>query len=1038
MDVLLKDLLPDLDQSIGPLPDNRRAPTEKLPISVFSGKVRSPRTVSGCKHRLHLWTSGPCTVLMDITIITIITITITTIIIITITTTIITITIIMSLTDFLFLTECFPPSLLQPPLSLPVQMSVVPPPWRFLPLSQADLDPLFSNSSPFTSSQNIFMLPPLGWAPPPGLQASFGPYSVTQLISEPVLPVSSPSSRLSPTLSASLFSHYVERERDGGGQERFRVRALFHRRGDLRTRTCISLHAFRETEEQRASCVVQPPLGLCVVTMTLPTDWFMDQHASQSHQELDRWYHPGVDDVQMEAQRALRHQRTSTKDQIQLYYSSLDSQLTSGCEEDRASPSQRQLFFLRAVALREVGAAQQRQTEEQQACFNGQEGEELNVDFHVVIRYQRGPVLIGQPVCVSVNLRANFSAEFVIIRLKVKKGLMSMVAQRTLTSDLWAVTLERSQGSNHDVVSIRCHKHSTLTSHESRVIVEHASLVQQEQSDINTAILTNQPVSLPVIVLATSHDGKVSDVTSAVTCRSTNENTIKVSSDCSTLFVDGSESGLGNTCGVVEFLLGTLSGSVCLEVWAPSVPLRVSLADNVLNAIEGWNVFTEEGCVPVHQRSSVQVLTQFTAQDSLSRTTHLLGSSDWFVDVTELVRDWLRVADPRVASLGPQNILIGLRPGKTSVNVVSEQWDGMLGRCEFSVTSDPVTPGDLSVQVVSGLRMSVTAGPAHPSIITTTVTAYNILYSHHQEASISVWLQFSDDTASLLSTFSDLPFFLHLSSLAESVVVVTPSPNHRIFAQGDGGGPLLRAELLVSTCADQLITSNSVSEGGAEWSDSGGGGGTRALAMGSGWIRVNLDLGVLQPGEKKDEEGEDFKLDISDVLVEFDSDEDTSNEDESVNVSTGRDDGGRTTNRKWKQVANGGMVSRNTLERAVLMPSMEEGRVYFSPSMEEEREEEEGGYGGEGGEGVEVSVGAVMSLFGLSAVLFLANCLPCALRDKRRTRTEDKEGDLEGGPAEEDEEEDLEEEQRKRRSTAAEDELMQDGEEAVNEVEIIC
>lgn len=74
-------------------------------------------------------------------------------------------------------------------------------------------------------------------------------------------------------------------------------------------------------------------------------------------------------------------------------------------------------------------------------------------------------------------------------------------------------------------------------------------------------------------------------------------------------------------------------------------------------------------CVPVYQRSSVQVLTQFTAQDSQSRTTHLLGSTDWFVDVTELVLNWLRVEDPRVASLGTQNNLIGLQPGKTSLHV---------------------------------------------------------------------------------------------------------------------------------------------------------------------------------------------------------------------------------------------------------------------------------------------------------------------------------------------------------------------------------
>lgn len=54
------------------------------------------------------------------------------------------------------------------------------------------------------------------------------------------------------------------------------------------------------------------------------------------------------------------------------------------------------------------------------------------------------------------------------------------------------------------------------------------SIYSQSNTIINTAILTNQPVSLPVIVLAISHDGKVSDVTSAVTCYSTNENTVKV------------------------------------------------------------------------------------------------------------------------------------------------------------------------------------------------------------------------------------------------------------------------------------------------------------------------------------------------------------------------------------------------------------------------------------------------------------------------------------------------------------------------------
>ncbi|XP_070783495.1 transmembrane protein 132C [Enoplosus armatus] len=1028
-----------------------------------------------------------------------------------------------------------PPSLLQPPLplSLPVHMSVASPPWQFLPLSQAELGPLFSNSSPFSFSQSLFMVSPPGRAPGPVLQASFGPYSVTQRISEPVLP-------LSPLVSATLLSRHVERERDEGGQERFRVRTLFHKRGDPSTRgTCVTLHAFKETEERKVSCVTQPPLGLCLVTLTLPREWFRGRHSNQSHQDADKWhgnihprhrvqkrerqrggrhrgnsasrqraaspslgYHPGVDgDAQGNVPRSLRYQRGPTRNQIQLYYSSFDPadhlELTPpGCVEDRAAQARRQLFHIKAVTLKEEEEEEeeekeQSRTKEEETCLNGQEEEELSLDSHVVIRYHRGPVLIGQPIRVSVNLRANFSAEFVVLRLKVKKGLVSMVAQKTLTSDLWTVTLERSQGSKHDVVSIVCHKHSTFKhannptllqqvvclsvdglrqsfgiamtvsanwwveySGRSNPLSPHGAAastfsfadrhifgiapITESNTIINTAILTSRPVSLPVIVLAVSRDGKVLDVTSAVTCHSTNENTVKVSSDCSTLFVDGSESGLGNTCARVEFLLGTLSGSVCLEVWAPSVPLRVTLADPVLNAIDGWNHFTEKGCVPVYQRSSVQVLTQFTAQDSHSRATHLLGSSDWFVDVTELVRDWLRVDDARVASLDAQTNLIGLQPGKTSLHVVSEQWDGVLGRCDITVTSDPVTPGDLSVQVVSGLGMSVMTSPAHLSIVTATVTAYNILYNHHQEASISVWLQFSDDTASLLSSFSDLPFFLRLSSLAETVVVVAPGPSQRIFAQGDGGGPLLRAELLVSTCADQPITSNSISEGERDWKDAegGGGGGTRRLARGSGWIRVNLDLGFLQPVGDKDEEGGEFEFDISDTLVESDSDIYSSNfdENESGNLSSDYYDkiSGRMTNRNWNEVGNRGMVSRNNLERAVLMPSQEEGAVYFAPSQEKGERTEEDEEEGRGARELEVGVGAVLSLLGLSAVLFLANCLPCALRDRRRTAAgEEGEGELEGG-AQEDEE-------TKRRGGDEEMKQQQEhNKEDVKEVEIIC
>lgn len=247
-----------------------------------------------------------------------------------------------------------------------------------------------------------------------------------------------------------------------------------------------------------------------------------------------------------------------------------------------------------------------------------------------------------------------------------------------------------------------------------------------------------------------------------------------------------------------------------------------------------------------------------------------------------------------------------------------------------------------------------------------------------QDASISIWLQFSDDTSSQLSFFSDLSFYLRLSSLAETVVVVAPGSSQRVLAKGDGGGPLLRAELLVSTCTDKLITINSITEGDWDWMDTRGGGGTRRLAKGSGWIRVNLD-----PMGNHEEEGDVFDLDISDTHSDIYASHFEKGNSENVSNDYYDKTRVRSLNRKW----NGEIVGQNTLERAILMPSQEEAAVYFSPSQENEAERQEDQE--QGARELELGLGAVLSLLCLCAVLFLANCLPCALRDRMRIITEE-------------------------------------------------
>lgn len=95
----------------------------------------------------------------------------------------------------------------------------------------------------------------------------------------------------------------------------------------------------------------------------------------------------------------------------------------SSCLEERPAESQRELFYIRAVTLKEEEEeGMEMETTAggggggDETCLEGRQVTELPLDPHVSIRYQRGVALIGQPVRVSLSLRSNFSADFVVVR----------------------------------------------------------------------------------------------------------------------------------------------------------------------------------------------------------------------------------------------------------------------------------------------------------------------------------------------------------------------------------------------------------------------------------------------------------------------------------------------------------------------------------------------------------------------------------------------------------------------------------------------
>lgn len=80
------------------------------------------------------------------------------------------------------------------------------------------------------------------------------------------------------------------------------------------------------------------------------------------------------------------------------------------------------------------------------------------------------------------------------------------------------------------------------------------------------------------------------------------------------------------------------------------------------------NVVEKPVCRLRYQQTSVDVYAHFFATDHDSgRTTYLINRRTW-LRVTDLVLPWLRVSDPRIASLHGR-ILQGRSMGRTEVQV---------------------------------------------------------------------------------------------------------------------------------------------------------------------------------------------------------------------------------------------------------------------------------------------------------------------------------------------------------------------------------
>lgn len=340
---------------------------------------------------------------------------------------------------------------------------------------------------------------------------------------------------------------------------------------------------------------------------------------------------------------------------------------------------------------------------------------------------------------------------------------------------------------------------------------------------INTAILTGRTVAIPVKVIAIEVTGLVLDVSALVECESDNEDIIKVSSSCDYVFVSGKESR-GSMNARVTFRYDVLNAPLEMTVWVPKLPLHIELSDARLSQVKGWRVpilpdrrsaresedeeeeeeerrqSASRGCTLQYQHATLQVFTQFhtTSSEGTDQVVTMLGP-DWLVEVTDLVSDFMRVGDPRVARMVDSSTLAGLEPGTTPFKVVSPLTESVLGETLLTVTEEKVTITQLQAQVVASLALSLRPSPGSSHTILATTAAQQTLSFLKQEALLSLWLSYSDGTTAPLSLYSPRDYGLLVSSLDERVATVTQDRAFPlVVAEAEGAGELLRAELTIA------------------------------------------------------------------------------------------------------------------------------------------------------------------------------------------------------------------------------------------------
>uniref|UniRef100_A0A8C0B7Z0 Transmembrane protein 132C n=1 Tax=Buteo japonicus TaxID=224669 RepID=A0A8C0B7Z0_9AVES len=698
---------------------------------------------------------------------------------------------------------------------------------------------------------------------PPILNASYGPFSVEQVVPQDLMLTSNFFGSANKftynwKLQAYIMSNKIYLSKP-------KVQVLFYIVGrdwdDYSTTErlpCLRVFAFRETREVRGSCRLKGDLGLCVAELELLPSWFNPPMVVTGRKKPPDPFEGSP---------------------VELYYTIQPGDEKGECTAEdirkgNAIRPGKDGMDETMSHLQRIGSV---------SLYRGQETSqltELRLDSNIVVWLPSKPVKQGEVISMPELHLEGKSPELLSCKLftiavsnraKVKKGV-NILNAKTSDPRQWDVKQEVGNGGKHSTTTVICQRiapssrnryetsYSRLFNEVVQMNFEIASFsslsgtqpitwqveyprkgttditlseificqkdlvgivpLAMDTEILNTAILTGKTVAVPIKVVSIEENSAVTDISESVECKSSDEDVLKVSDRCDYVFVNGKEMK-GKVNALVNFTYQYLSAPLQITVWVPRLPLQIDISDTELSQIKGWRVPVVSnkrptrdsddedederkgrGCSLQYQHAMVRVLTQFVAEDSSpwGQLSYLLGS-DWQFDITDLVKDFMKLEDPHIAKLQEGRILIGREVGMTAMQVLSPLSDSILAEKTVTVLDDKVTVTDLGVQLVAGLSLFLQPSAASSRAIVATTIAQELLHTPKQEAVVSTWIQFSDSSVTPLDIYDSKDFSLSAVSLDEAVVSIHQNSALKwpvVEAEGEGQGTLIKVDMMIS------------------------------------------------------------------------------------------------------------------------------------------------------------------------------------------------------------------------------------------------